>query len=111
MIIEHAYVNWENYIPKNLKTLILGSFNPNNEGQNANYYYGRSSNYFWKAIGEILFENQIYYFNDNQLNNHLVYQTMEKHQFCFYDLIKLINVTGVNEQHEENFINSKISPF
>ncbi len=30
MIIEHASVNWENYIPKNVKTLVLGSFNPNN---------------------------------------------------------------------------------
>lgn len=108
MIIEHACVNWENYIPKNVKTLILGSFNPNNVGNNANYYYGRSSNYLWKTIGEILFANQMYYFNGNQLNNQLAYQTMEKYQFCFYDLIENLTITGNNAQHEVNFVNSKI---
>ncbi|MFY0606431.1 MAG: hypothetical protein JXR10_06945 [Cyclobacteriaceae bacterium] len=39
---------------KNPKVLVLGSFNPHNPNdQNTEYYYGRESNYFWKAIAYI----------------------------------------------------------
>lgn len=110
MIIQHASENWNNFIPKNVKTLILGSFNPLNpeEHLNTDYYYGRSSNYFWKAIGDILYDNQQHYFNNGQLNTELAFQTMETYQFCFLDLISSIAITGNNEQHEINFVQERI---
>ena len=104
MIINHASENWGNFIPKKVKTLVLGSFNPNNHmGQNANYYYGRNTNYMWKAIGDILYGNQQFFFNNGLLNNELAFQTMNKYSFCFLDLISSIQITGNNEQHENNF--------
>lgn len=81
MIIEHASVNWENYIPKNVKTLILGSFNPNNLNNNTDYYYGRSSNYFWKVIADILNYNEDYFCGNLERK----VEIMEKYGFCFLD--------------------------
>ena len=108
MIIEHASVNWKNYIPKKVKTLVLGSFNPNNPGNNANYYYGRNRNYFWKSLGGFLHNNDHHFFNNGQLNNNLGFQYMEEYGFYFFDLISELNINGLNQEHELNFINSKI---
>lgn len=104
MIIEHASVNWKNFIPKNVKTLILGSFNPNNPSNNTDYFYGRSSNYFWKTIANILGKNEDYFFGSIERK----IQVMEKYEFCFFDLISNINVIGLNQEHEKSFIDLKI---
>lgn len=108
MIIQHASENWENYIPKKVKTLILGSFNPNNPGNNANFYYGRNRNYFWKSLGGSLHNNDHHFFIHGQLNNNLGFQCMEEYGFYFFDLINELNINGVNQEHEINFVNSKI---
>lgn len=108
MNVQHAKVNWENFVPKVVKTLILGSFNPNKPVNNANYYYGRRRNYLWKAIGDILFNNQHHFFIRGQLNFELAILTMEKYHFCFLDLIDNIEVTGLNPEHEIQFITQKI---
>lgn len=104
MIIEHASVNWKNYIPKKVKTLVLGSFNPNNPLNNTDYFYGRSSNYFWKFIADILEFNEDYFCGNYERK----VEVMEKYGFCFLDLISSISVNGINENHEYNFKNDKI---
>lgn len=104
MIIEHASVNWKNYIPKKVKTLVLGSFNPNNPLNNTDYFYGRSSNYFWKFIADILEFNEDYFCGNYERK----VEVMEKYGFCFLDLISSISVNGINENHENNFKNVKI---
>ena len=81
------------------KTLILGSFNPYNpKVQNTEYFYGRSSNYFWKVIASLLLEDE-HYFTDN-LNNKL--EVMEKYKFCFLDIISSIEIT--NPDGNDNII-------
>lgn len=104
MIIEHASVNWKNYIPKKVKTLVLGLFNPNNPLNNTDYFYGRSSNYFWKVIADILEFNEDYFCGNYERK----VEVMEKYGFCFLDLISSISVNGINENHENNFKNVKI---
>jgi hypothetical protein len=108
MIIDHASVKWEDYIPKKVNTLVLGSFNPNNPGNNANYYYGRKRNYFWKSLGGCLQNNDHHFFIQGQLNNDLVFQCMEENGFYFFDLIHELNLNGINQEHEINFRNTKI---
>lgn len=103
MLIEHASVNWENYIPKNVKTLILGSFNPNNLNNNTDYYYGRSSNYFWKVIADILNYNEDYFCGSLDRKKVI----MDKYKFCFKDLIQEIELSGEQEILEK-FISQKI---
>jgi len=64
MIIKHAAIEdkWLNEkvtkLLYNSKTLVLGSFNPNNQGNNTDFYYGRCSNFFWKIIAEIEGRNE-----------------------------------------------------
>jgi hypothetical protein len=54
IIINHKanHLNWNqmNEQVNNPKTLVLGSFNPYREGDNLDYYYGRSANYFWNIV-------------------------------------------------------------
>ena len=104
MIIEHASINWHIHIPNKVKTLILGSFNPNNSHNNTDYYYGRSSNYFWKTMANLLGENEDYFCGDYERK----IEIMDKYEFCFLDLISDINITGFNEMHEINFKDQKI---
>jgi hypothetical protein len=109
MIINHASKNWENFIPTKVKTLVLGSFNPLNDNDvNANYYYGRKTNYLWKAIGDILYNNQQYFFNNGLLINELAKNTMEEYGFYFMDLVKQISIIGNDENFIQNFVNQKI---
>ncbi|MFN8431484.1 MAG: hypothetical protein U0V04_16010 [Spirosomataceae bacterium] len=108
MIINHAAVenNW--FLPEiynNATTLILGSFNPfNPNGDNADYFYGRPQNYFWKVIGSFLHNDQNFYFNNFQAKC----EVMLEKRFCFYDLIDHIDVTSVDEVALNNFVNNKI---
>lgn len=87
--------------------LVLGSFNPYNpNGNNTDFYYGRSSNYFWRIIAEIEGENEQYYFNSLPRK----VETMKKYSFCFLDLIDSIEITSekLDEKHIHDFVESKI---
>lgn len=103
MIIEHASVTWENYIPKIVKTLVLGSFNPNHPNNNTDYFYGRSSNYFWKTIADILGKNEDYFCGNFERK----IEVMEKYEFCFCDLIQEIKIEG-GQEIVNQFISVKI---
>tara|TARA_R110002049_G_scaffold275725_1_gene453835 strand:- start:10620 stop:11306 length:687 start_codon:yes stop_codon:yes gene_type:complete len=84
---------------KGAKTLILGSFNPYNpNNQNTEYFYGRSSNYFWKVIASLLLEHE-HYFTDKLTNKLAV---MQKYKFCFLDIISSIEIT--NPDGNDNII-------
>jgi hypothetical protein len=110
MIVNHvAIVNeWNNNeILQNAETLILGSFNPFNEnGDNADYYYGRCTNYFWRAIAEIDNLNPNIFFN----NIDLKMEYMRNKKFCFLDIINSVEITadGNNSITLNSFINQKI---
>jgi hypothetical protein len=110
MIVRHVALENEwnrNEILQNAQKLILGSFNPYNlNGQNADYYYGRCTNYFWKAIAEINNLMPDIFFN----NLDLKFEYMNKYRFCFLDVIDSIEIlsNGHNELSVSDFINKKI---
>jgi len=110
MVIQHnANVgNWDNEnILINAEVLILGSFNPFNlNGDNADFYYGRRSNYFWKIIGQELYNESTYFDNSFQRKIDIMFQK----KFCFLDIVKSIEITnGQNSLDILNtFINDKI---
>jgi len=110
MVINHNSIHWPNIVPEKVKTLVLGSFNPHNpNGNNPDYYYGRNTNYFWKAIGDIFFNTQQhYFFPDGNLNMQLVSQTMNERKFCFLDIIETVEITGENPIAENQFANQRI---
>jgi hypothetical protein len=99
MIIQHlALVNeWPG--PENIenpKTLVLGSFNPFNPNINRNtdYYYGRSTNHFWKSMARNLNLHEDYFCN----NRDRKIEIMNKYQFCFYDIINSIEISFVDRE-------------
>lgn len=110
MLINHANINWnivEYEIFKNAKTLILGSFNPNqpNQNDNTDYYYGRNSNYFWKVLGAIIHENESHYHNNIE---HKITAMLE-YKFCFSDIVESIEVECLNNPALEHlFVDTKI---
>lgn len=110
MIINHTATenNWNQpEIMRNAQTLILGSFNPfNPNGNNADYYYGRASNYLWKAIANIANLDQ----NIFQGNTQLKLDFMFEHKFCFLDVIDSIEVTNVHDNDEQigQFVDQRI---
>jgi hypothetical protein len=110
MIVRHVALEneWNRIeVLQNAQKLILGSFNPYNpNGDNADYYYGRSTNYFWKAIAEINNLNPNIFFNN--LNLKLEY--MNDYKFCFFDIINSVEITSRdnNELVLNRFIYQKI---
>jgi len=111
-IIKHAAIEdkWLDEKVMNLlyhsKTLVLGSFNPNNHENNTDFYYGRCSNFFWKVIADIEGKNDQYYCNNLQNK----FEAMEKHSFCFLDLIDSIEISTISSDSNiiEDFIRNKI---
>lgn len=110
MVIRHVALANEWYTIENLynaQKLILGSFNPYNiNGDNTDYFYGRSSNYFWKALAELNNLNPNIFFNNYDLKLEYMY----RYRFCFMDVINSIEIEsqGNNELLINNFINQKI---
>ena len=112
MIIKHAAIEdkWLNEkvmkLLYNANTLVLGSFNPNNQGNNTDFYYGRCSNFFWKTIADIEGKNEQFYFNN--LQNKLL--AMEEHSFCFLDLIDSIEISTDSSDPSllRDFVRNKI---
>src|SRR5690606_19296188 len=110
MIIQHSSVNWNletlNPILKKAKTLVLGSFNPNNPNPNENtdFYYGRNTNHFWKSIARNLNlpENHFTYNFQNKINY------MIKYRFFCSDIISSINLECDNEEVLNQYVNELI---
>lgn len=110
MLIRHAALEneWDtNEILQNANKLILGSFNPFNvNGDNADYYYGRCTNYFWKAIAELHNLNPKIFFN----NLDLKLEYLRRYRFCILDVIDSIEIQSEqnNQSLLNDFINKKI---
>ena len=115
MIVNHAsfHLNWnihQQHILENATKLVIGSFNPfipNINGNNAPFFYGRNSNYFWKSIAINLgFENDYYFdLNEGALRR---LNCMDEYGFYFLDIISSIEIIGINELHEAHFVQEKI---
>lgn len=92
---------------KEIKTLVLGSFNPYNPNPNKNvdYYYGRERNGFWKAIARILKKSSENYYLDSLGRKRDI---MDEFKFAFFDVIDSINVSCTNEDILSEYIEKKI---
>jgi G:T/U-mismatch repair DNA glycosylase len=92
---------------ENPKTLILGSFNPYESiHKSVDYYYGRQSNHLWKTIANLLNYEENYFF-DKQNGLERKRDTMQTN-FCFYDVIDSIEVSSVDENILNRYIDNEI---
>ena len=63
MKTNHQLLGKESFIPNwECKTIVLGTFNPEG-GKPVNYFYGRKSNYFWRAVSLIDNKDELFYHN------------------------------------------------
>lgn len=79
-----------------IETLIIGTFNPQNEfapANLANYYYGRTRNYFWRAVPKFACEEEI-----NSLNVPLQIKFLKNQKIGLTDLLVSINDAEIGNQ-------------
>ena len=110
-IINHQSIelNWLNPIQiEEPKTLVLGSFNPydpcNNEDW-VDYYYGRRANFFWPSIAYNI--NPVHPRDYFYLNLGLKQSIMDNH-FCCLDVINSIEINCQDKTALDQFIDNNI---
>ena len=84
--------NWK------VKTIFIGTFNPENEfkqDNSANYYYGRARNLFWKVLSAFASIPEI---NNSDYQNQLIF--LKKNKIGMTDL--LIRINDANSDFEEH---------
>lgn len=90
------------------ETLVLGSFNPFKQDgtKNVDYYYGRSSNYFWKSIASIIRKESDYFFDP--LSGFERKVEVMNGRFCCLDVINEISLESENESVVDDYIENNI---
>lgn len=84
--IDHQFLDSKFFLPNwNVKTLVLGTFNPSC-GEVTDYFYGRCHNNFWRTIEEISYLD--YRWFQNNLERKM--QFMKEKEFGCADVIKSI---------------------
>lgn len=87
MIVEHQLISSKIFVPDwPIKTLILGTFNPEGN-KKVDYFYGRRRNRFWPAIYECF---GIDFNKTNKLNQK--FRIMEENQFGCMDIIRSVEI-------------------
>lgn len=94
--IEHQFLNETFFLPNwNIKTLVLGTFNPSC-GEKTDYFYGRSQNNFWRTIENI--NNLEFGWFQNSLERKLKF--MLENEFGCTDIIKSVIISDKLERKE-----------
>lgn len=89
------------------RTLVLGSFNPYNpNGAHIDYYYGRQTNHFWKAIALIIGESENYFFDKKSGFERKL--SIMKGRFACLDFIESIELDSENLIDLDCYIREKI---
>lgn len=88
-LIEHQFLHSDFFLPTwKIKTLVLGTFNPNC-GEKTDYFYGRCFNNFWRVIEEI--NNLDHRWFQNSYKRKLKF--MKENEFGCTDIIKSLLLT------------------
>jgi G:T/U-mismatch repair DNA glycosylase len=101
--IKHKFIDHQ--IDPNTETLIIGTFNPEIEGNKAEFFYGRSKNYLWTLVPIALG-----YDNLKGNTKHEKIAFIKKHKIDFIDLISEIEVQD-NEKlnYTDTLIDGKVT--
>jgi len=111
MLVKHKFL--DKYPMEGKKTVIIGTFNPDVEENKAEFFYGRSRNYFWNLLPKVFgyeplkekdIEEKIKFLNDNDIElTDLIYEIdIDDDKLGNYSDENLKNVVKWNT---ENIIN------
>lgn len=102
-IIKHRFL--EHKINPLTEILILGTFNPETENNDADIFYGRSRNFMWKILG-VAFD----YPDLKSATREEKLGFMKIHRIDFADLIAEVEVnTGHETNYRDDFIDGKVN--
>jgi len=94
--IEHQFLHKEFFLPNwNIKTLVLGTFNPIC-GEKTDYFYGRCQNNFWRTIEEIHNLEYMWFQNSFEFKQ----KFMKDNGFGCTDIIQSIELSDSLERKE-----------
>lgn len=101
-IIKHKFL----HLPPEQDTeiLIIGTFNPDTEGNPAEFFYGRRQNYLWRLLP--------FSFGENDLKGKSVEEKTDfilRHKIHFTDLIEEVEVEDGHEtNYNDAFLDNKV---
>lgn len=97
MRIEHKFR--DHVIQEDTRILIVGTFNPDVEGNCATFFYGRDNNDLWKLLPELLYAEPLQSLKNAPVEEKKAF--MAEHKIDFVDLIKVLD--GVPREEAANY--------
>lgn len=99
--LKHRFSDYE--ISQETETLIVGTFNPETEGNGAEFFYGRSRNYLWRLLPTAYQEKDL-----KQADKQEKLAFIKKRKIDFIDLILQIEVeNGQEANYLDRYIDSR----
>jgi len=95
-IVKHRFSNHK--ISPDTETLIIGTFNPDTPGNDAEFFYGRSRNYLWRLLPTA--------YGENDLKDATKTEKLEFIKEFKIDLIDLIEKIEVEKGQEANYLDN-----
>ncbi len=99
--IRHRFIN--HTINPKTETLIIGTFNPDTEGNSAEFFYGRQRNFLWTLLSTA--------FNETSLKGQSKEEKLkfiEKYRIDFIDLISEVEV-GEVANYKDGYLDNKVT--
>lgn len=101
--IRHRFLN--HHINPETKILILGTFNPDTENNEADFFYSRSRNYLWRLLPSAFQKSDL-----KKSSKQEKLSFIEQEKIDFIDLIAEIEVEdGQEVNYNDDFIDNKIT--
>jgi len=101
-MVKHKFLN--HIIQSDTEILIIGTFNPETPGNEAEFFYGRKRNFLWTLLPNS--------FNENALKNSSLDEKklfMKKFKIDFVDLIEEIEIEeGQEKNYYDGYIDKRV---
>ncbi len=100
-IISHKFLDHQ--IDPETEVLIIGTFNPKTDENQAEFFYGRSRNFLWKLLPATFLEESL----KNKSKQEKI-DFIQKNKIDFIDLISSVEVDEVSN-YDDKYLDKKVS--
>lgn len=102
-VIKHRFLNHE--INTEIETLIIGTFNPDTPGNEADFFYGRQRNFLWRLITIAIGHKDL-----KGENKEDKLEFIRNNKIDFIDLISIIKVDiGEETNYDDKYIDRRVT--
>lgn len=101
--IKHKFRDFENYT--DIEILILGTFNPDADDNNAEFFYGRGRNYLWNLLPKVFKHEEL------KTSSYLdKVSFIQINKIGFLDIIQEVEMESGNEtNYADSFIDRRVT--